>query len=151
MWKRGVGSLILCGTREPGAKWLRELVFLPPASRFRPSQGALVVKIPPANVGDATDVGSIPGLRRSPGEGNGNPLQYSCLGNPMDRGAWWATVHGVAKSQTRLSKHAVTAREGSPRVARVEYFSPSYSLFYSAFSWLLPYRCITYLMGLQTI
>ena len=45
----------------------------------------------------AGDLGSIPGSGRSPGEGNGNPLQYSCLGNPMDRGAWWATVHGVAK------------------------------------------------------
>ena len=49
------------------------------------------------------DLGSIPGLGRSPGEGNGNPLQYSCLKNPLDRGAWWATLHGVAKSQTRLS------------------------------------------------
>ena len=46
------------------------------------------------------DLGSIPGLGRFPGEGNGNPLQYSCLENPMDGGAWWATVHGVAKSQT---------------------------------------------------
>ena len=46
---------------------------------------------------------SIPGSGRSPGEGNGNPLQYSCLENPMDRGAWWATVHGVAKSRTQLS------------------------------------------------
>ena len=46
---------------------------------------------------NAGDMGSIPGSRRSPGEGNGNPLQYSCLGNPMDRGAWWATVHGVTK------------------------------------------------------
>ena len=52
------------------------------------------VKNPPANAGD---VGSIPGLGRSPGEGNGNPLQCSCLGNPMDRGAWWTTVHGVAE------------------------------------------------------
>ena len=52
------------------------------------------------NVGDP---GSIPGLGRSPGEGNGNPLQYSCLENPMDRGAWRAAVHGVAKSQTQLS------------------------------------------------
>ena len=51
----------------------------------------------------AGDLGSIPGLGRSPGEGNGTPLQYSCLENPMDRGAWRATVHGVAKSQTRLS------------------------------------------------
>ena len=52
---------------------------------------------------NAGDPGSILGLGRSPGEGNGNPLQYSCLENPMDRGAWWDTVHGVAKSQTRLS------------------------------------------------
>ena len=52
------------------------------------------------NVGD---LGSIPGLGRSPRGGHGNPLQYSCLENAMDRGAWWATVHGVAKSQTRLS------------------------------------------------
>ena len=59
-----------------------------------------VVKTPPAN---AEDVGSIPGSGRSPGEGNGTPLQYSCLENPMDRGAWQATVHGVAKSWTRLS------------------------------------------------
>ena len=52
---------------------------------------------------NAGDPGSIPGSGRSPGEGNGNPLQYSCLENPMDRGAWWATVHGVAKNRTRLS------------------------------------------------
>ena len=51
----------------------------------------------------AGDSGSIPGSGRSPGGGNGNPLQYSCLENPMDRGVWWATVHGVEKSQTRLS------------------------------------------------
>ena len=59
-----------------------------------------MVKSPPANVGDAD---SIPGLRRSPGGGNGNPLQYSCLGNPMKRGTWRATVHRVTKSQTQLS------------------------------------------------
>ena len=52
---------------------------------------------------NAGDLGSIPGLGRSPGEGNGNPLQYSCLENPMDRGAWQATVHWVTKSRTRLS------------------------------------------------
>ena len=50
----------------------------------------------------AGDLGSIPGLGRSPGEGNDNPLKYSCLENSMDRGAWWATVHGVTKSQTRM-------------------------------------------------
>ena len=59
--------------------------------------GGSVVKNPPANAGDAGDVGSIPGLGRSPGDGNGNPLQYSCLGNPVDRGEWQATVHGVTK------------------------------------------------------
>ena len=57
--------------------------------------GGSVLKNPPANTGDS---GSIPGSGRSPGEGNDNPLQYSCLGNPMGRGAWWATVHGMAKS-----------------------------------------------------
>ena len=56
-----------------------------------------------ASACNAEDLGSIPGSGRSPGEGNGNPLQYSCLENPMDGGAWWATVHGVTKSQTRLS------------------------------------------------
>ena len=61
------------------------------------SQVVLVVKNPPANTGDAGDTGSIPGSERSPGEGNSNPLQYSCLGNPMDRGNWQATVHGVTK------------------------------------------------------
>ena len=60
-----------------------------------------VVKNSPANVGDARDAGSIPGLGRFPGEGHGNPLQSSCLENSMDRGAWQATVLGVAKSQTR--------------------------------------------------
>ena len=58
---------------------------------------------------DVSDVGSIPGLGRSPGGGHGNPLQYSCLENPMDRGAWWAMVHGVAKSWIplkQLSMHA---------------------------------------------
>ena len=62
--------------------------------------GGSVVKNPPANAGDIRNVGSIPGLGRFPGGGNGNPLQYSCLGNPMDRGAWWATVHETAKSWT---------------------------------------------------
>ena len=66
--------------------------------------GGAVVKNPPANAGDARDVGSIPGPGGVPGEGNGNPLQYSCLENPMDRGAKRGIVHGVAKSQTLLSK-----------------------------------------------
>ena len=63
---------------------------------------ALVIKNLPINAGDAD---LIPGLGRSPGVGNGNLLQYSCLENPLDRGAWWAAVHRVAKSWTRLSVH----------------------------------------------
>ena len=59
-----------------------------------------MVKVLPASAGDARDTGLIPGSGRSPREGNGKPLQYSCLGNPMNRGPWWATVRGVAKSQT---------------------------------------------------
>ena len=60
---------------------------------------ALVIKNIPANVGDLRDEGSVPGLGRSLGGGHGNPLQYSCLENPMDRGDWWATVHRVTKSR----------------------------------------------------
>ena len=67
------------------------------------SQVALVVKNLPASAGDLRDSGLNPGSGRSPaGEGNGKPLQYSCLENPMDRGAWWATVHRVTQSRTRL-------------------------------------------------
>ena len=67
--------------------------------------GGSEVKVSACNAGD---LGSIPGSGRSPGEGNGNPLQYSCLENPMDGGAWWATVHLVTKSQTRLSDLTLT-------------------------------------------
>ena len=63
-----------------------------------------MVKNLPANAGDIRDMGSIPGSGRSPGGGHGNPLQYSCLENPMDRGTWRATVHRVAKSQTKLKR-----------------------------------------------
>ena len=62
--------------------------------------GDTVVKNPPANAGDARDMDLIPGSGRSPGGGNGNALQYSCLGNPMDREAWWVTGPRVTKSQT---------------------------------------------------
>ena len=61
-----------------------------------------MVKNLPANAGDVSDASSIPGMGRFPGGGHGNPLQYSCLENPMDRGAWWAVVRRVAKSQTQL-------------------------------------------------
>ena len=66
-----------------------------------------VLKSLPANIEDAGDTGSIPESGRSPGEGNGNPLQFSCLENPMDKRAWQATVHGVSKSWTQLSVHTV--------------------------------------------
>ena len=62
------------------------------------SQVTLVVKNPPANAGDIKDMGLIPGLGRSPGGGNGSPLQHSCLENSEERGAWWATVHRFAES-----------------------------------------------------
>ena len=71
-----------------------------PRRHVRASQVALVIQNPPYNAGD---LGSIPGSERTPGGGDGNPLQYSCLGNPMNRGAWWATVYGVTKSWTQLS------------------------------------------------
>ena len=91
-----------CGGREGGgyAQHLNKKEFLPPY-------------IPCSSVGTESTcseghLGSIPGLGRLPGGGHGNPLQYSCLENPMDRGAWWATVHGVAKSWTRLSDYTFT-------------------------------------------
>ena len=68
---------------------------------------ALVVKNPPANAGDVRDLGSIPGWGRSPGGGQGNPLQYFCLENPMDGGAWQATVHRVAQSWTQLKRLSI--------------------------------------------
>ena len=71
---------------------------------FWASWEALVVKNMPGNTGELRDPGSIPGLRRSFGGGHGNRLQYSCLENPMDRGAWQATVHRVTKSWTRLER-----------------------------------------------
>ena len=79
---------------------------------------ALAVKNLPANTGDRRDTGSIPGLGRFPGGGHGNPVQYSCLGNLMDRGAWRARVHGVAQSQTRL-KRLSSSSSSSSRMSRI--------------------------------
>ena len=85
------------------------------------------VKNKNASVGDIRDLGLIPGLGRSPGEGNGNPLQYSCLGNPMDRGAWQATVHEVAMSQIGLStknNFNVSLIQGHTKVESQVYWFP---------------------------
>ena len=83
--------------------------------------GDAVIKTLPANAGDARDTDLISGSGRSPVEGNGNPLQYSCLENPMDGGAWWATVGGVVKTQTRLSMHVRMheAKKKSTSIVRI--------------------------------
>ena len=78
------------------------------------------IKNPPPSAGDIRDASSSPGSGRSPEVGNGNPLQYSCLENPMDRGAWWATVHGVAKSRTRL--RLLSTRVASAYLLRLRFF-----------------------------
>ena len=75
-----------------------------------------MVKNPPANAGDERDVGSIPESGRSPGEGHGNPLQYFCLENLMDRGAWWVTVHGVTQSRTQLKRLSTVSVLGTPDI-----------------------------------
>ena len=74
---------------------------------------AAVVKNPPTNAGDARDAGSIPGSGRYPGEGNGNPLQCSCLENPRDGGAWWAAIDGVTQSWTRLKRLSSSSSSSS--------------------------------------
>ena len=97
---RGAWQAAVCGVAE---SWT-QLSDLHSHKDQRASQVVLVVKNPPANAGDGRNMGSIPGSGRSCEERNRNPLQYSCLENPKDRGAWWATVHGVSKSQTRLKR-----------------------------------------------
>ena len=88
-------------TEEPG--WLQSMGSQKDMTeQLTLSQVALEVKNLPAHARDAGDTGSIPGSGRYPGEGNGNPFQYSCLENSMDRGAWWAVVHRVAQSWARL-------------------------------------------------
>ena len=80
------------------------IVFTECSPGARASQVVLVVKNPPTNAGDIRDVGSIPRSGRSVGEGHDNPLQYSHPGNPMDREAWWVTVHEVTKSQKQMKQ-----------------------------------------------
>ena len=89
-------------------------------------QVALGVKNPLASAGEVRDLGSLPGSGRSPGGGHGDPLQYSCLENPMERGAGQATVHRVEKSQTRLkqlSMHAHNGAQASLKVKKLPYLS----------------------------
>ena len=87
--------------------FFHDSVLKKPEQMFWPTQLTLVVKNLPANAGNIRDMSSIPGPGRSPEGGHGSPLQYSYLENPVDRGAWWATVHRVTKSWTRLSMHAI--------------------------------------------
>ena len=91
-----------------------------------------MVKNPPANAGDIRDVGSIPGLGRSPGGGHGNPLQHSCSENPMDRGAWWFTVHRIAKNQTQLKQ---LSRQTGRNALLVNYELQNISLDCACSSW----------------
>ena len=104
------------GRKEKNEKWNQGLpppchpflcysALAAPMGLHRSSQAASVVKDLPANAGDTREASSIPGLGRSPEGGYGNPLQYSCLENLMDEGAWWAIVHRVAKGQTQQSMH----------------------------------------------
>ena len=83
---------------------------------LRVCPGGSEVKASACNAGD---LGSIPGSRRPPGEGNGNPLQYSCLENPMDGGAWWVTVCGITKRQTRLSDFTFTFSESGSQTCSI--------------------------------
>ena len=88
----------MCWEQLWGSRFLKNKQLL--CNEFRASQVVLVIKNPPASDRDPRDAGSTPGSGRPPGGGHGNPLQCSGLENPMDRGAWWATVHGVSKSNT---------------------------------------------------
>ena len=102
------GKACLGGVKVPVLKVLpvvflrrwQQYNFESPNENSQGFPGGTVVKNPPANAGDARDAGSIPGSGRSPGGRNGNPLQYSCLENPMGKATWWVTVHGIPQSQT---------------------------------------------------
>ena len=113
----------VCG--EEG-KWMKhnlERNWRHPGSRASPV--ALVVKNLPASAGDIRDTSSTPGSGRSPGGGHGNPLQYSCLENPMDRGAWWATVHGVTKRWTRLERLSTDIHRSLGSILSLAYGAPT--------------------------
>ena len=104
------------------------------------SQVALVVKNPPANAGVVRDLGLIPGSGKSPGEGNGNSLQYSCLENPMDRGARGTTVQGIAKSQIWLKQFSMHAQMHSGAYFDIYFFCMPIICPFKKFSWYCFYR-----------
>ena len=159
-WAPTVDKVPRVGGRDGTGKWtwpVRRGLCIPSAVyRERPSltvdhcyswgsHGGSVVKSPPANAGDS---GSICGSGRSPGGGHDNPLRYSCLENPVDRGAWWSTVHGVTKSWTRPNESIVTVRvtwnKGSFQCLWPGRPSPSLGLLHPSRWWLLLKRDITY-------
>ena len=82
-----------------------------------------MVKNPSANEGDARDMGSVPGSGRFPEAGDGSPLQYACLGNSMDRGAWWATVHGVAKESDMTEGQSAHTHTINRSIVKINHFS----------------------------
>ena len=101
------------------------------------SQVVLVVKNPPVNTGNIRDTGSIPGSGRSPGGGHGNPLQYSCLENPMDRGAWQAAVHRITQSQTQLKRLSTyTSMQLATIFCSIVY---TYNSHYQLYNWYINY------------
>ena len=104
---------------NPPSRDLRDVSDLPLCIEREGFPGGSVVKNSPANAGAARDRSSIPGSGRSFGVGNGNPTQYSCLENSMDRGTWWAPMHGVSKRQTRLSNWAHTQKTGYTLILQI--------------------------------
>ena len=111
LWEKSVQSCLWSGVAFTGEKTQRNFLFC----RYSVPWGyrltlicpdSVVVRNPPASAWETRDVGLILGSRRSNGDGNGNPFQYSCLENSIDKWAWWATVHGVSKSWTWLGMHA---------------------------------------------
>ena len=112
MEKIHIRSDFLCNMEEDGTEACQG------AQRTLP--GGSVLKNLPANARDIRDADSISGLGRSPGEGNGSPLQYSCLENSMDKGAWQAIVHGIAKSQICLNMHTLDVRV--PTVTQINHY-----------------------------
>ena len=111
-WTLPVSDLSSCPQKLSSTFWIIFFRYL------FDHMGGSVVKNPPANAGITGDACWIPGSGRSPGGGNGNPLQYSCLGNPMDRGTWQAADRGVAKSRTQLSAHTHALLRNVPSLPR---------------------------------